>query len=79
MRTATVDELYDREVRKLPLEDRLHLARQILNDPTLAGLDPAQPRTRSLLELKGLGADLWAGQDAQDYVRRLRQEWDHRA
>jgi hypothetical protein len=25
-----------------------------------------------------LGAELWHGMDAQDYVDELRREWDHR-
>jgi hypothetical protein len=36
------------------------------------------PRQRSLLELEGLGAEIWRGIDAQDYVNELRKEWDHR-
>jgi len=37
-----------------------------------------QPRQRSLLELEGLGAELWQEIDAQEYVNELRKEWDHR-
>jgi hypothetical protein len=36
------------------------------------------PRQRSLLELEGLGAEIWQGIDAQEYVNELRKEWDHR-
>ena len=31
---------------------------------------------RSLLELEGLGANLWKGMSAQEYVDALRDEWD---
>ena len=31
--------------------------------------------TRSLLELRGLGKELWKGEDAQEYVNKLRREW----
>lgn len=31
---------------------------------------------RSLLELRGLGKGLWKGEDAQEYVNRLRKEWE---
>lgn len=31
---------------------------------------------RSLLELRGLGKELWKGEDAQEYVDRLRKEWE---
>ena len=41
-----------------------------------------QPK-RSIMELEGLGAELWRDEkgallDAQDYVNALRQEWDQR-
>jgi hypothetical protein len=31
---------------------------------------------RRLLELKGLGREIWHGEDAQAYVDGLRDEWD---
>lgn len=34
-----------------------------------------QPR-HSIMELEGLGADIWEGIDAQDYVRQERASWD---
>lgn len=34
------------------------------------------PKPYSLLELEGVGAELWKGQDAQEYVNKLRDEWD---
>ena len=30
------------------------------------------------MELHGLGAEIWEGVDAQEYVNELRKEWDHR-
>jgi hypothetical protein len=33
---------------------------------------------RDIMELHGLGKELWNGVDAQDYVNELRQEWDRR-
>lgn len=29
-----------------------------------------------ILALRGLGKEIWAEQDAQEYVRHLREEWD---
>jgi hypothetical protein len=78
MHATTVDDLYDREIRRLSLPDRLHLARRILNEAA-AGDAGTQGRHRSLLELEGLGADLWSGVDAQDYVGQLRREWNGRS
>jgi len=37
--------------------------------------DPDAPH--SLLELEGLGAELWQGRDAQEYVNELRDEWNY--
>jgi len=34
-----------------------------------------QQDTSSLLRLRGLGKELWKGEDAQEYVNRLRREW----
>ena len=33
-------------------------------------------KKRSILELRGLGREIWQGVDAQTYVDRLREEWD---
>jgi hypothetical protein len=35
-------------------------------------------KPHSILELEGLGAEIWEGMDAQEYVNQLRQEWDDR-
>jgi hypothetical protein len=32
--------------------------------------------THSIMELEGLGADIWKGIDAQEYVREGRESWD---
>lgn len=45
----------------------------------LAGLVKQQltrRKKRSILELEGLGAEIWEGIDAQEYVRREREAWD---
>jgi hypothetical protein len=36
--------------------------------------DHAQNK-HSILELAGLGREIWAGRDAQEYVNQLRSEW----
>lgn len=61
----------------LSLPGRLDLARRILNEAAAGGAG-SEGRARSLLELEGLGADLWSGRDAQDYVDELRREWNGR-
>lgn len=49
-----------------PLKVRIELA-----DAAPQGAGP-----RSILELEGLGAEIWKGVDAQHYVDALRNEWD---
>ena len=34
------------------------------------------PKRHSIMELEGLGKELWQGIDAAEYVRQLRDEWD---
>ena len=36
---------------------------------------PSQPK-RSIMELAGLGKEVWAGIDAQDYVDQERASWN---
>ncbi len=33
-------------------------------------------KERNIIELEGLGAEIWNGMDAQEYVRRERESWD---
>jgi hypothetical protein len=63
------------EIRMLSVEERKALITVIVDSLT----EPLAPsRTRSILEFEGLGAELWDGIDAQEYVNQLRSEWDHR-
>lgn len=48
------------------LEDLAHWVRQEI----------APARHRRILELEGLGAEIWEGIDAQEYVRQERASWD---
>jgi hypothetical protein len=38
---------------------------------------PRDAAPRSLLELDGLGREVWRGVDPKRYINRLRNEWDH--
>jgi len=44
---------------------------------SMVGLTP-QIRKQSILELEGLGKEVWAGMDARQYIDALRDEWDAR-
>ena len=67
-----VEEYYEAEIRKLSTAERLRLVELIRRD-LWGGAD--QGGRRSILELRGLGAKIWRGVDAQAYVDELRNEW----
>jgi hypothetical protein len=72
---AAIERLYAEHIQTLPVEDRLRLLAVIARD--LATPETTQPPAeRSLLELEGLGAELWQGIEAQQYVDQLRDEWE---
>ena len=63
------------EIRTLPVDDRKQLIMLIVD--TFTESEPTAKK-HSLLELEGLGKEIWEGIDAQEYVNELRREWDHR-
>ena len=66
------DDLYDklqaraRQEHRSVVEEVIHLLEKALEEPG----------TLSILELQGLGADLWVGTDATEHVERERRAWD---
>ena len=75
MTSKTLEDVYVHHIRPLSVADRLHLLAVIARD---LAAPPELAPTRSLLELDGLGAEIWQGMDAQQYVNELRAEWDQR-
>ncbi len=72
-----IEELYEYHIKPLPLADRLRLVELIARDAAETGGGTPPPR-RNIMELHGLGAEIWRGVDAQQYVDDLRKEWGHR-
>ena len=58
--------------RQLKLRPRSKLAVDVVGDTVVF-----RP-VKSIAALRGIGRDLRDGEDATDYVRRLRQEWEQR-
>jgi len=56
---------------KLSPEERAQLAQELATPAA----DERRPR-RSILELRGLGAEIWEGVDAQEYVNAERAAWE---
>lgn len=65
------------EAQTLSAEERVQLMKA-LADMMIEPKSDKPRKTRNLMELAGLGAEIWEGIDAQEYVNQLRSEWDHR-
>ena len=72
-----LEEVYEKYVKPLPAPKRLRLLEMTVHDLALTASH--EPQKRSILELRGLGKEIWQGVDAQKYVDDLREEWDHRS
>lgn len=70
----TIDMLME-EIRALSVKERKQLISAIVDTLAEAEAAPARKK-RSILEFEGVGAEMWQGVDAQEYVNRLRDEWD---
>jgi len=74
--TTQVTRVYEDHVKPLSVEERLELLALAARDLAEQIIrSPSRPK-RSIMELHGLGKDIWQGVDAQDYVNKLRDEWE---
>ena len=65
---------YVRGIKGLRPEEQLSLV-EIISARLKRTLARKKPK-HSVMELEGLGADVWKGIDVQQYVRRERESWD---
>jgi hypothetical protein len=65
--------IYDEYIKPLSREQQLLLL-DLLQTELNNGDEKVQ--RHCILELHGLGKEIWQGVDANGYVRRLREEWD---
>ncbi len=65
-----------RKLRKRAKERRRSVAQEVTRilEQTLAG--SGSKRRHSILELQGLGKEIWAGIDAAEHIRQERDSWD---
>ena len=66
------------EIRGLSVSERKQLISAIVDTLTESQPD-SSGKKRSILEFEGIGAEMWQGVDAQEYVNSLRGEWDDRS
>ena len=76
--TDRVREIYERHVRSLTDAERLQLVALVTAEMAGTAERATEAPKRSLLELRGLGKEIWEGVDPDAYVRNLRDEWSHR-
>ena len=73
METPRAEEIYLRYISDLPFVVRAELVALIADGLAAQAEDMGEPPQVDLTELHGLGAELWAGIDAQEYVNALRE------
>ena len=76
MSAITIEKLYHKHIESIPVSEQLQLIALISQHLAKNSAELVKTKTRSLLELEGLGAEIWKGIDAQEYVDKLRDEWD---
>ena len=64
---------YVRGIQDLEPEEQLSLVEII--SARLKKIIGKKTKRRSIMELEGLGADIWESIEAQDYVRKERESW----
>ncbi len=66
---------YKHVISQSVVSDVIRLLDETLVSRIAVQEDPYRP---SIMELQGLGRELWKGIDAERYINELRDEWDHR-
>ena len=66
------EDLYERLQQRAESEHR-SLAQQVIH---LLEESAGRPKLQSILELRGLGKELWEGIDPVEHVRAERDSWD---
>ena len=74
---TNIEIIYQQHIEPLPREQRLKLMAKMAHELANNG-DSEPPKKRSIMELEGLGAEIWEGIDPDEYVNELRNEWEHR-
>jgi hypothetical protein len=75
MSTLGAREIYKLYISPLPTSEQMRLLvmlAQGLASETAGG----KQHTHSIMELHELGKEIWGEVDAQEYVNKLRDEWD---
>ena len=75
MNTASVQKIYG-ELLSLGIAERFEVVRLTMDSLQKEFADAPPVRKRSLLELRGLGKEIWEGVDPVEYVKQERDSWE---
>jgi hypothetical protein len=68
----TIQEMLE-EIPLLSVAERKQLIHALVDSLD----EPMQAKKRNILEFAGIGAELYHGTDAQEYINQIRREWDN--
>ncbi len=68
--TLTLEQLLE-AIQQLDAKERLIIMRELGRSPNENGTDE-----RSILSLRGLGKEVWADVDANEYIEQERDSWN---
>jgi hypothetical protein len=72
------EQIYQQHIKPLMPSERLALIELIARDLAMQDDHITKNPKHNIMELHGLGKEIWNGVDAQEYVNGLRKEWDQR-
>jgi hypothetical protein len=72
-----VREIYERHIQALTAAEQLQLVALLAEELAQGAAPPEEEPLHSIMELAGLGKEIWEGVDPDEYVRELRNEWNH--
>jgi NCAIR mutase (PurE)-related protein len=72
MRNGATLEKIEREIKRLTSQEQLKLLERLARQLRKGGI--AMKKELDWNKLYGLGKELWRGEDAQEYVNRLRED-----
>jgi hypothetical protein len=72
-----IEQLYHQYIKTISVAEQLELI-SLISKKLIKDSKPENMKIRSLLDLEGLGYEIWKGVDVQKYIDDLRNEWEHR-
>jgi hypothetical protein len=73
--SSSTRNIYEEHIKPLPREQQVRLLDLLRNE---LESDSDNGQSHSILELHGLGKEIWQEVDPKDYVSKLRDEWEER-